>query len=219
MSRASEDSSTKAVPRSTWRRAFELSGVVPLLAFVLLHVVDAARGQVPERTKYSVAFEVGLVWLPLAFHVAYAARQALRPQQTKPSKTRNQQFGAAAAWLSLAFVVLHTWHVRVPVLRGVMSRDAVQLKLMESLSSTVSFGLPLWALAYTLGVAATAAHIAVGTVSFLTAEGSMRQPKVARALRTGIYALGLGIFFAGFDAIALLATGTHFWLAAPGGTR
>ena len=193
--------------------------MVPLLAFVILHVVDGVRGQVPERTRYSAVFEVGLVWLPLGFHVGYAAREALRQRRRRPAKTRAQLFGAAVAWISLAFVVLHTWQIRIPVLQGVMSREAVQLELMESLSSTVSFGLPLWALAYTLGVAATAAHIAIGALSYLAAEGSMERPRVARALKTGIYALSLGIFFAGFDAIALLATGTHFWLAAPGGTR
>ncbi len=215
MSRASKDSSTKGAPRSAARRAFELAGVIPLLAFVILHMVDAHRGAGDERGQSSLGLEVALVWLPLGFHVAYALRDAPRRRAPQPPRTRAQKIGAAAAWLSLGFVLLHGWHIRLPLLRGMMTREATQLELVRALSSTSGFGVPLWALAYTLGVAAISLHVSLGTEAFLRAEGMLPAARSTGAVRAVVYGIGVLIFAVGFDAIALLSTGTHFWLAAP----
>lgn len=181
-------------------------------------MVDAHRGGADERGQSSLALEVALVWLPLGFHVAYALRDALRrsgSRPPRPPRTRAQKVGAAAAWLSLGFVVLHGWHIRVPLLRGMVTREAAQLELVRALSSTIGFGVPLWALAYTLGVAAISLHVSLGTEAFLRAEGMLPAARSTGAVRAVVYGIGLLIFAVGFDAIALLSTGTHFWLAAP----
>jgi hypothetical protein len=214
MSRSSEDTSTKGAPRSIGRRAFELAGVVPLLAFVVLHMLDALRGDVGGRPP-GIALEIALVWLPLAFHVGYALRDAMRSNAPRPKRARRQMLESASAWLSLGFVLLHTWHIRVPLLRGILSREGAQLELIRALSSTVGFGVPLWALAYTAGVGATALHVSLGTEAFLEAEGMLEPSRSARVVRAVVYGIGLSIFVLGFDAVALLSTGTHFWLAAP----
>ncbi|MEZ4225995.1 MAG: hypothetical protein R3B13_33920 [Polyangiaceae bacterium] len=215
MSRALEGTSSIAHRRSTLRRAFELSGVVPLLAFVTLHLVDALQSRVAAPGSYSAAFELGLVWLPLLFHLGCGAWFA----RTGATARSASVLARVAAWASCVFVAVHAWQTRVPVLRGELRRDLVPLELMSTLSSTVLFGVPAWAGFYMVGIAATSLHVGHGLMHFFQAEGLLRRHPLARLLRIGAWVLAASVFAMGFDAITLLATGTHFWLAPPGGSR
>jgi succinate dehydrogenase/fumarate reductase cytochrome b subunit len=152
-------------------RAFELSSVVPLGAFVVLHVSRYANvlfgaATVGPRSAPSapvLVTEALLVWLPLAFHALYGPAVWRRRQaEQAPVPTSGLVVLHRFATLPLAlFLIDHFVRFRVPILRGeAYPADSVQ-RLAAELSTTRG-GVPWVAALGLAGVLAAAFHLGFG---------------------------------------------------------
>ncbi len=143
------------------RKLHALSGVVPLGVFLVEYLWSCARVLRSDRAFATdgqslllPVIEIVVVLLPLAFHVLYSSQ--------KLSETRVRRVSGGVA---LAFVGFHLWDLRGKNLVRGLAGDAFYDALTARLSSTTA-GLPLWALVYLVGIAATVFHFASGVSEF-----------------------------------------------------
>jgi succinate dehydrogenase/fumarate reductase cytochrome b subunit len=205
---------TPAATRS--ERWFRASGVAPLGAFALLHVLVYSQVLLGQRefgdrdaaalSPLVLGLELLLVVAPLAFHAGYGlALMARRPLAAAPGTLgvldRVQRYSSL---LVLVFIGDHYLRFRWPMVSGhAVPSDAYSL-LVRELSSTVS-GVPLVAALHLLGISALAFHLGYGiyrhdfrTVRWLATSTR----RTALALTVGLLVLVPGSF-----AVIELATG------------
>jgi len=205
------------------RKLHSLSGVVPLGVFVVVHFWTQAQalwGQarydeaIAERheTPYLVVLEIAVVMLPLAFHGLWGLKLALtaRPNVGAYPFNRNWMYVAqrVSGVAALAFVVWHVSQYWVPRLQGRLAPSAFYPTLCADLSATHQ-GVPLIALAYVLGVAATAFHLANGLTGFCFSWGISVTRRAQRITATVCGLAGLAIFFLGANTAIYFATGSR----------
>jgi hypothetical protein len=192
-------------------RAFELSSVVPLGAFVLLHVARYASvllgvetvGARGSPSALELLLEALFVWLPLVFHAVYAPAVWLR-------RRAGEAAGAPGglvllhriASLPLAlFLIDHFLRFRLPILRGeAYPSDSVQ-RLAGELSSTRG-GVPWVAALGLAGVLATAFHLGYGLYRI-----GIRRRSDSLGLRVACTVVGLGVGVSGVLTLVRLAAG------------
>lgn len=220
MSRASESSSNNAPRAGRLRLALEFTGVVPLLVYVLLHLLDltlAIRAEqgfesMMARSRFDVGLEVLLLWLPLAAHSALGLWQ-LATERERRERFGPKRLARASALVLVVFVVVHVATLRAARAGGSLADQDVFYRLIEQLSSTTSFGIPTWALGYTLGVVALGLHVGLSLRAFADGRGWLSHPRLGRPVRVFTWVLGVLLLLWGLDVVAVYATGSHFWLA------
>lgn len=162
---------TRAVG-GTLDRWFELTSIVPLSAFAVLHVVSyglALGGfvDVGERASPALVWrmlEVLVVWAPLLAHSAlspwvYARR---RRQQAEGPSTRALLVAHRLSGPVLAvFLIDHFVRFRWPIVRGVRY-PAESLNALAAELSRTSAGVPVVAGLHVLGTLALAFHASFG---------------------------------------------------------
>jgi succinate dehydrogenase/fumarate reductase cytochrome b subunit len=151
-------------------RAFEASSVVPVGAFVVLHVARYATvlfgaETVGARSAPSapvLAAEALFVWLPLVFHAVYGPAVWRRRAEEAPAPSSGLVVLHRLATLPLAlFLIDHFVRFRLPILRGAAyPADSVQ-RLAAELSTTHG-GVPWVAALGLAGVLAAAFHLGFG---------------------------------------------------------
>jgi succinate dehydrogenase / fumarate reductase cytochrome b subunit len=160
-------------------RAFSLSGVVPLGAFLVVHLAANARGIAGERALGEMArrleripalalVEALLVFAPLALHAGIGlwlvvARRSLGPRTPYP-----RAIGIAVrvtGVLALAFLAMHLPELRFRT-PGQRPDGALLSTLLAADLSSMRGGLPLRAVAYLLGTACVCFHFAAGLWGF-----------------------------------------------------
>jgi succinate dehydrogenase/fumarate reductase cytochrome b subunit (b558 family) len=212
-------------PRGTLAaRVFSLSGLLPLGAFLALHVVVNARAiRGPEAFDAAVAsvhavplFSVleGLfVYAPLLVHGAVGAwLVATRRPLASPSPYSRPLAVAVRATgvVVLAFLAWHLFEMRALAPGPRLTGGELATVLDADLSSTW-ISVPWAGLAYLVGSLAAVAHFAIGVWGFLARAGRTRD---ARARRWVGWAAGLlGFAMAAFlvDAAVLHATGSRLF--------
>ena len=198
------------------RKLHALSGVVPLGVFLVEYLWGSARAlrnarssSVDGTSLFIPVLEIVVVLLPLAFHVLYASQVLSEP------RTRRARLRRASGFVALAFVGFYLWELRGQRLLYGLTNDAFYDGLAGRLSSTTA-GLPLWAVAYLLGVAAVVFHFASGVSGALAAWGTpTTEPPRAGAPPSWVpLALGVVLFGLGANTVLSFATGSRFGLAA-----
>jgi succinate dehydrogenase/fumarate reductase cytochrome b subunit (b558 family) len=210
--------------RTRLQKLFSLSGVVPLGAFLLLHLWTAAA-LLGSHAVYDrqVSFlhgaglgvlEVVLILGPLLFHAAYGMWIGLqrRPREHAYDSDLMLSLERVSGVIVLVFVVAHLWETRVPTWTGHLLVGSYSTKLVEQLSS-LQGGIPWIALGYLVGMAATVFHLVNGLTSFSITWGLTKTPIAQRRARLFFRAAGLLFFVIGSATIIELATGTRFFLA------
>jgi len=213
------EASASAAPRV--RRAFSLSGVVPLGAFIVLHLAFNARalwgGWAFARTVDALDRAPGLplvesllVFAPLVFHGALglwlvATRRTLAPAAPYPQGIRIAMRATGVA--VLAFLALHLSAIRFH-LRGTRLGGAELATLLDAQFSTTWHGVPWQGLVYLAGTACVTFHFACGLWGFYATTRTGRESARRRRI-AGWGALGLGLLmWATFaDVVVLRATG------------
>ncbi len=194
-------------------RGFELTSVVPLAGFAVLHLGNYARALFGETeigsrhapSAWALAGEALGIWLPLVFHVALAG-PIWRRRRNEPSAPRK------AAWLTLhrlagavlaPFVLDHFVRFRWPILRGDRYPAESVLALARELSSTVG-GFPILAAWHAVGTLALAHHLGYGL-----ARVAERHAPPALQGRLRALSLAVGVLAALFGTLTVvrLATG------------
>jgi hypothetical protein len=205
--------------RPVVERCLTWSGLVPLPAFLLLHLASELRlafatdvSDVVRATPtlFAKLTSVLLVWLPLVVHVAAASvllltRRAPRPLATDVPPTSRIVSRLSGA-LSLAFLAYHAQRYPVAVWLGHVAAEDAGFRLIAELSSTTR-GVPLVGGLYLLGLSATITHASLGVHRGLLAEGLLATAAKRRASARLCAAAGALSFCFGAAAVIRVASG------------
>ncbi|MEA2752199.1 MAG: succinate dehydrogenase / fumarate reductase, cytochrome b subunit [Myxococcales bacterium] len=207
------------------QRLFSLSGVVPLGAFLLFHLWTlSSLGGARETYDRQVGFlhggpvlgllEVVLVIVPLLYHAVYGVMRTFQPRDPNHAYATDVMYTLqrASGIVVLVFVAAHVWEFRAQTWTRGLAVSSYSTKLVEHLSSTQS-GVPLVALGYLVGIAATVFHLANGMTSFSTTWGFAPTFTARHRQRIFFRVLGIVLFAWSAALVVQLATGTRFFPA------
>lgn len=183
-------------------RWFELTSVVPLAGFVVVHVgtyasvLFGAEELGARRSPSAVALvaEALCVWLPFAFHLVLAPgvwarrRGDVRPP---PSERATLALHRGAGVVLAVFLLDHFVRFRLPILEGERYPGEALPALAAELSRT-TFGVPLVASLHALGVLALAFHLGIGLHRIAARYPAVAAPR-ARLAVCVVLALAAGI--------------------------
>jgi succinate dehydrogenase/fumarate reductase cytochrome b subunit (b558 family) len=152
------------------------------------------------------------IFLPLAFHALYGVKIALeaRPNVGRYPSSKNWLYTLqrVSGLVALAFIGWHLWEFRIAKLIGKMSPEAFYPALAEHMSSTTA-GVPILAIAYLIGIAASTFHLANGLSAFAFGWGLCVSKRSQKVLGAFLTASGLVVFFIGADTALYFATGAR----------
>lgn len=196
------------------RKAFELSGIVPLGVFLLVHVGSLSAvllGAPPLGVSAStgalvLVLEVALVWTPLLFHSAWGLFYCFGPWTVDVPRARTLALRVTGV-LALGLLAAHWIRDRLPIVRGERAPQDVLYLLAQDLSST-QHGVPVSAVIHLLGLFVVAAHFSLGLQGFTERWGLLS----ARHSRATALTLGFLLSAIGTAVVVELATGS--WLPA-----
>ncbi len=221
-------------PQQPWQRIHQLTGVVPLAGYLVLHLGSQAFAfggersyrqmlgavdRVPWLGAVELVFVVlplllhaliGLIWLvPRGVFAPSAVPQSAGSALGLPAPTwpEGRLFQSVTGVLVLAFLLGHLWQFRGQLWLGDIDRRDFFAELSASLSATAFGGFPWVALLYLIGVAAAALHCAHGLYrAGRPWAGSSRGRQ--RALGQACVLLGVSLFLLGSLLVIELATGS-----------
>lgn len=206
-----------------------MSGVFPVGVFLVEHLWTNAKGMAGQAAFDGAVHEINHmpllpfieifgIFLPLAFHAGYGVKLALdgRPNVVRYPYSRNWLYTMqrVTGLIAFAFIAWHLWEFRIAKLLGKMSADDFYPMLVLHLSSTVN-GVPVMAIVYLTGVAASVLHFANGLWAFCFSWGLCVSRRSQRLFATAFAALGAIIFVLGANTVLYFATGARF-LSIPG---
>jgi hypothetical protein len=205
--------------RPVVERCLLWSGLVPLPAFLVIHVARELRSSfatdisaVARATPGTLSELCSLlgVWLPLGVHVGAAAVLWLRGQLPRKLEAdvapAARSISRVCAVLGLAFLLYHAQTLVVPVWLGQAAPEDAGFRLLEELSSTSS-GVPLNGGLYLLGLLAIATHTALGVHRGLLVEGVLDRPDRRRLSARACAAGGAALFCAAAASVIRVASG------------
>jgi len=201
-----------STPSSTDRAlelAFELTSVVQLAGFALLHLATYGRalfgaselGARAPVSGWSVVLEAFGLWLPLGFHTFFGYFVWQRRRQSQPSPAGDR------AWLALhrtsgvvllLFVADHFIRFRLPIITGDRYPAESVVALARELSTTVA-GFPLLAAWHALGTLALAFHLGYGLMRIAD-----RRARPALKSRIRMLCAGVGVATAVFGTLTVV---------------
>lgn len=237
----SETSSTKSLFDKSrrpflLRKLHSLTGVLPVGGFLVFHLWENSRAlqgqeQFDEMVKginhmpYLPVLETGLILLPLAFHALYGVKLALegKPNVGSYTFTRNWMYTLqrVTGLLAFAFISYHLYELWGQKVAGKLGPDQFYTTLCANMSSTVG-QVPVVALVYILGIAASVFHLANGLWGFCFSWGITVSRRSQQLAATAFGLVGLIVFFLGANTALYFATGARFAIGAPAagaGTR
>lgn len=212
------------------RRAFSLSGVVPLGAFLIVHLAMNARAlfggwafaravDAIERVPGLPLVEAVFVFAPLLFHGALGlwlvvTGQSLAPSPYPPAMRVAMRATGVGV---LLFLALHLPSIRFHV-HGTRLAGGELATLLDGELSTTAHGVPWQGLVYLMAVTCVTLHFAAGLWGFYAMTPAGRESE-RRRRRAAWAALGLAVaMWAAFaDVVVLRATGAPVigWDATP----
>jgi succinate dehydrogenase / fumarate reductase cytochrome b subunit len=203
------------------RRLHALSGVFPLSVFFVEHIwtnAAALGGRAPFQAAVDTLLRLPGLWaletfgifLPLAFHAFYGifiARTASVNVTAYPT-SRNWAYvlQRVSGGIIFLFLAVHLYELRIAKALGTLSPSDFYDTLASSLG-TLSFGIPVRALGYLLGLAATAFHFGNGLVGFAQSFGIATTQTALRRVAWLGFSLATVLFLLGAVTVLHLATG------------
>jgi succinate dehydrogenase / fumarate reductase cytochrome b subunit len=198
-----------------------LSGVVPLGAFLALHLAlnESAVwsynafvrvvGAI-DRTPLLRLLEAVFIFVPLAWHAAFGlwlvvSGRPLAPASPYPARLRLAV--RVTGVLATAFLAMHLPEFRFRMAGARLGGGELATLLAAELSST-SHGVPWRGVAYLAGTGCVAFHFAAGFWGFFAASRLGRNGAVGRRRAAwGAAALGAAIWLAFANIVVFHATG------------
>jgi succinate dehydrogenase/fumarate reductase cytochrome b subunit (b558 family) len=206
------------------RKLHSLTGVLPVGGFLLFHLWTNAKAlQGQERFDDAVAeighmpylplIELGLILLPLAFHALYGIKLVFEGKPNVGSYTfsRNWMYTMqrVTGVLAFAFIGFHLWEYWGQKSLGRMAPEEFYPRLCANMAST-TFGVPLIALIYIFGIAASVFHFANGLWGFCFSWGLTVSRRAQQTAAVVFGVAGMAIFLLGANTAVYFATGATF---------
>jgi succinate dehydrogenase / fumarate reductase cytochrome b subunit len=201
------------------RRLHSLSGVVPVGAFLGVHLFTNAKaaqgatcfGNAVEEINhlpFLPVIEIALIIAPLLFHAIYGVALAFQSKSNVGSYgyTRNWMFllQRVTGVIAFLFIVIHLKDFYVSKMLGSMQYQAFFTELGNMLSVK-------WrALVYLIGTTASVFHFANGTRTFLFSWGVTVSERSQRQASFAVAAMGAVLWLLGANTIVFFATGGGF---------
>lgn len=205
------------------RRLHSLSGVLPVGVFLVVHLWTNASllgGREPfdhavediQRLPFLPLVEVAGVVAPLAFHALFGVYLATlgRPNAARYGHGRNWAyvFQRITGAIAFVFVLAHLWELRVQKWLFGMSHTAFYDTLVSHLSS-VQLGLPLMAVFYLVGIAASVFHLANGLATFTMTWGIVTSRRAQGRVAIAASIFGVLLFAVGASTVVSVTTGAQ----------
>ncbi len=198
------------------QRLHSLTGVVPLGAYLVLHLFEASAA-VEGRHAFDDAMSgVGdapitllleglLVLLPLVVHAALGIHLWVKPPDTlsRHATPAFRTIQRASGLLVLVFLAFHLGHTFVLELGGA-GGEAIYDGLRSNL------GTPLYLGVYVIGTAAVALHLANGLPAAARRFDLIKTDGADRGVRIAAAALALVLFAASVNTMSHFAVGQAF---------
>lgn len=194
------------------RRLHSLSGIVPVGAFLLEHLIsnafatngpDAYNNQVKFLTSlpFTWALEWGFILLPLAFHALYGIYIWARGESnTGDYPWMGNWMYTLQRWtgiLAFAYIVYHVWYMRFAGVHLMVWWEASFWKVNNEFAKT----WPIFV--YVIGILASAWHFGYGVFLFAVKWGLVtgerarkRMQMVGVGLSVALMAIGLASIYA-----------------------
>jgi succinate dehydrogenase/fumarate reductase cytochrome b subunit (b558 family) len=213
------------------RRLHSLSGVVPVGAFLIVHLWTnskamlgpASFGHAVEEINslpFLLAVEVLGIFAPLAFHAIYGVVLAFQSSNNVGAYGYNRNWmyvlQRVTGILAFLFIIIHLKDFRVAKALGVMQYQGFFGELGNLLAVR-------WrALVYLLGTTAAVFHFANGLRTFLWSWGLTVSERSQRLATRSVTVLGVALWLLGANTILFFATGGSMmfpasWLRGEGG--
>jgi succinate dehydrogenase / fumarate reductase cytochrome b subunit len=203
--------------------AFSLSGVLPLGAFLVLHLsvnLRALRGEAAfasavdaiQRARGLWLLELAVVFAPLALHGALGLWMAVTRRSLRVPSPYSPGVAAAMRATGLvvaAFLAAHLLELRFGTPGGRLDGRALGSVLAADLSAT-RFGVPWRAVGYLVATGCVAFHFAAGSWGIYAR--APRAASSARARRWAAWAagaVGLALGLGAADVVVFHATGAR----------
>jgi succinate dehydrogenase / fumarate reductase cytochrome b subunit len=213
------------VPEILVRRVFSLSGVFPLGAFLVVHILanaSALRGEgafdATVRALHGfplrAVVETLVVFAPLALHAAVGlwltvTRRQLAQASPYPNGVRVAM--RVTGVLVLGFLAMHLPEIRFGVGPGGHTGATILTVLAADLSSTW-LGVPWRGVVYLAGAGCVTFHFAAGLWGFVVASWHDDGEPSRRARLVAAWSaafVGASLWFAFADVVVLHATGAR----------
>jgi succinate dehydrogenase / fumarate reductase cytochrome b subunit len=212
-------------PRTPADKLLSLTGVVPLGAFLLLHLVvtSAIAGSREAYDRQASALhgglgvlEVVLVLAPLLLHAGYGVLRTVRggARTRAYASDLGPLVQRASGLVVLVFVVAHVVEFRAEMWTRGAPASAFSSKLIDDLSST-SGGVPWIALGYLVGLAAALVHLVNGLSSACVVWGLTTTASSRARVQAALRVLGGASFALSAAVVVQLATGARVFPAQP----
>ena len=212
-------------------RLLSLSGVAPLGAFVILHLVVNARALRGQQAYVAAAGTLGrlpgiwlleglLVFAPLLLHATVGVWLVVTRRPLAEPSPYPRALGIAVrvtALLSLAFLALHVPELRLRAF-GPGPDPGEQLTLLAADLSSTWHGVPWRGALYLVGTAAVTFHLAAGAWGYFARIGRGATPGARRAAAWCAAGLGAAMWLLFVDVVVFHATGARL-LGTPAAER
>ena len=205
------------------RKLFQLSGILPLGAFLLEHfytnskalegpaAFNEAVGDL-QKIPYVFLLEVFGIFVPLTFHAVYGLFIAweARPNNIAYKYARNWFYTvqrATGAFLFL-FILFHVLNFRFGLMPGLNTKSVAHYPNEAFEIVAGEFSIP-WVFAlYVVGIFSTVWHLANGLWLFMVDWGVVVGATAQRLTGYACVAIGLALFFVGLNsAVAFVRPG------------
>ena len=197
------------------RKVQSMTGVVPLVAYLLFHLWEtsyASSGRLTFSSRVtgsgggalSLVLEVVLVLLPLLVHAGLGLWLALRDRGSAEAGSygsrgmRNVQ--RVTGVVALLFVLVHvaqTWMGKLAGGDATLAYDTLRAQV----------GMPVYLVLYVVGITCVCFHVAQGVGAFAHAWGLAKGAGQVRALRFAGVALGVVLWVVSLNTVSHFAVG------------
>jgi succinate dehydrogenase / fumarate reductase cytochrome b subunit len=209
--------------RGLAKKLHSLSGVVPLGAYLVLHLwmtssIVGSRDVYDRQVGFIHSGVLGilepLIIAPLFFHAIYGLIRVLGPRDPDHAYDTDAllMLQRVSGVVVLVFLGLHLWEFRAQTWMRGLGESAYSTKLVLDLSST-TYSVPLIALGYIVGTAGCVFHLVNGMTSFCATWGLTRTEAAKARARITFRVAGVLLFALSAAMVIQLATGTRLFPA------
>ncbi len=207
------------------RRLHSLSGIVPIGAFLCVHLLTNSTAFVGadsfnehvlqiHHLPWLLAVEWLFIFLPLAFHGSYgvviAWQGKMNPLQYPYLDNWRYALQRVTAWITIGFIIIHLLHFRFAhLLGGVDYKEGAMASgaFAFTRQGFLTVWLPVWLLVviYVTGLTAAVFHFCNGIVTFCITWGITVGVAARKRVSVLAGALGVVLLFWGLASLYALA--------------